>query len=267
MADDNSSAKSNDIDELIRCPCESKEALPHAQTLQEGQQDWVACGNCDVWQHSICVGLLDEFEKNMPEKYFCEECKPELHKRFHFGPGSDDRYDVASERRVMHAMPHTRDEDEIYRKTKWLVTEIDAIAESHPQAVTVEWAKLNGMHADFQAEKKARKASKPPPEPWHKEDFEHMVRLSIRIVLWNASVSAIERFRSRLIKVRFDEAEAVAAELWSLRSWLNVEFMKKMKVESPELGKANVDALRKMGVSLELGKTNVDAVRKYFNKE
>ena len=137
----------------IRCPCGSKEALPHAQKLQEGQQDWVACDICNVWQHSICVGLLEDLEKNMPEKYFCEECKPELHKRFHFGAGSDNRYAVASERREMHAIPHTR--DEIHRKAKWLVTEINAIAESHPQAVTVEWAKLNGMHADFQAERKA----------------------------------------------------------------------------------------------------------------
>jgi len=227
----------------IRCPCGSKEALPHAQKLQEGQQDWVACDICNVWQHSICVGLLEDLEKNMPEKYFCEECKPELHKRFHFGAGSDNRYAVASERREMHAIPHTR--DEIHRKAKWLVTEINAIAESHPQAVTVEWAKLNGMHSDFQAERKARRTSELLPEPWSIEGFEKTVRLNIRIVLWNASVSAVERFRTRLIKVRFGEAEAVAAELWSLRSWLDVQFMKEMEAESLELGKANVDAVRK----------------------
>lgn len=249
MTDNNDNADDPN-DGPIRCPCGSKEALPHARKLQEGQQDWVACDDCDVWQHSICVGLLEDFEKNMPEKYFCEECKPELHKRFHFGAGSDDRYAVTSERREMHAIPHTRD---IHRKTKWLVTEIDAIAESHPQAVTIEWAKLNGMHSDFQAERKARKTSELPPEPWSIEGFEKTVRLSIRIVLWNASVSAVEQFRTRLIKVRFEEAEAVAAELWNLRSWLDVQFMKKMEAESFE------------AENLELGKANVDVVRKYFN--
>lgn len=190
---------------------------------------------------------------NMPEKYFCEECKPELHKRFHFGAGSDDRYAVASERREMYALSHTIDEDEIHRKIKWLVTEIDAIAESHPYAVTVEWAKLNGMHADSQAERKARNASESPPEPWSKEDFENTVRLSIRIVLWNASVSAVERLRTRLIKIRFSEVAAVATELWKLRSWLDVHFMKKMEAESFE------------AENLDLGKANVDVVRKYFN--
>ena len=45
----------------------------------------------------------------------------------------------------------------------------------------------------------------------------------------------------------------MAAELWNLRSWLDVQFMKKMEAESFE------------AENLELGKANVDVVRKYFN--
>jgi hypothetical protein len=37
----------------------------------------------------------------------------------------------------------------------------------------------------------------------------------------------------------------VASELWSLRARLNDEFMTKMEAKSSELGKANVDLVRK----------------------
>lgn len=229
--------------ETIRCPCGSKKDLPQSDPRK---RSWIECETCKVWQHSICVGLEEKEEPGMPKKYYCEECKPELHRRFHFSSGPDDRYDIAKERQEMEAMPRTRDEDEIYWKTEWLVAEIGAIAQGHPQAVTMEWAKLNGIHAAFQAAvATARKASDMPLAPWTMEDFEHMVGVAIHIVLRNASVSAVERFRTRMINVRFGEAEAVAAELWSLRAWLNVEFMKKMGKERLVRGKSNVDVVRR----------------------
>ncbi|KAI9317893.1 hypothetical protein BX666DRAFT_1856358 [Dichotomocladium elegans] len=36
----------------------------------------VQCDQCEVWQHCDCVGLE---EKDIPEQYYCEECKPENH--------------------------------------------------------------------------------------------------------------------------------------------------------------------------------------------
>jgi len=235
---------SNNGNDSIRCPCGSEDTLPQSKF---GMEDWIGCDNCEVWQHSLCVGLIEELKQDMPDKYFCEECKPNLHKRFHFGSGSNDnRDDIAKERRDMQAMPRTRDEDRIRQKTKWLITEIDAIAQGHPQAVTAEWIKLNGMQADFEAAAaKKRKDSYQPLPSWLGDDFDHMVRLSIRIVLWNAPLSALESFRARLVKVWFGDAEAVAAELWSLRSWLTAEFMRKMKTEIEDLGIANVNLVRK----------------------
>jgi hypothetical protein len=230
----------------IRCPCGSKDDLPQSDLAK---RSWIECETCKAWQHSICVGLEEvEKESEMPEKYYCEECKPEFHKRFHFGPGarSDNRYDIAEERREYEAIGRTRDEDQIYWKTEWLVAEIEAIAYGHTQALTVEWAKLNGMQTRFQAGvARARNASEMPIAPWTTVDFEHMVRVAIRKVLLNASISAIERFRTRIIKVRFSEAEAVATELWSLRAWLNVEFMKKLERERWVLGKSNVEVVKK----------------------
>lgn len=44
---------------------------------------FIQCDSCQVWQHGGCVGLMDE--SMSPDEYFCEECKPELHK-IHIGP-------------------------------------------------------------------------------------------------------------------------------------------------------------------------------------
>ncbi|GAB7331120.1 hypothetical protein MBLNU13_g02602t1 [Cladosporium sp. NU13] len=239
MTDENDNAN-----DLIRCPCGSKDDLPQSQK-GKGIEAWIGCEACLVWQHSICVGLGEEVS-SMPDKYYCEQCKPDHHKRFRFGSQPDNRQRIAKERQEITAMPRARDQDEIKKKMEWLVSEIEAIMQEHPQAVTVEWAKLNGMQADFEHAVKAHKAGDPlPTAHWTFGDFEFMVRIGIRVVLRNASVSAVERFKTRLIKVRFDEAEAVATELWSLRSWLNVEIMNKIQEESLKLGQSKSETVRR----------------------
>ena len=39
---------------------------------------FIQCERCNVWQHGGCVGIMEE--KDSPENYYCEECRPELHK-------------------------------------------------------------------------------------------------------------------------------------------------------------------------------------------
>lgn len=39
---------------------------------------FIQCDNCSVWQHGYCVGI-NEGDKNAPEKYMCEQCRPDLH--------------------------------------------------------------------------------------------------------------------------------------------------------------------------------------------
>lgn len=36
----------------------------------------VCCDQCEVWQHCECMGLE---EQEIPEQYFCEQCKPSDH--------------------------------------------------------------------------------------------------------------------------------------------------------------------------------------------
>ncbi|KAL9130424.1 MAG: hypothetical protein Q9217_001391 [Psora testacea] len=45
----------------------------------EDNTGWfIQCDNCQVWQHGGCVGILNESQN--PEKYFCEQCRKDLHK-------------------------------------------------------------------------------------------------------------------------------------------------------------------------------------------
>lgn len=101
-----------DTDQPLRCPCGSDEELPLSQ---EGKRAWVQCESCIAWQHPICVGLLDD-ENHMPEHYYCEECKPEHHKRFQIGSDSDNRADIAKERQEMFVTPRLRDDAERRRR-------------------------------------------------------------------------------------------------------------------------------------------------------
>ncbi|KAI3403107.2 CTI6 [Candida oxycetoniae] len=38
---------------------------------------FIQCDKCGVWQHGYCVGLYES--DDVPDKYWCEQCKPELH--------------------------------------------------------------------------------------------------------------------------------------------------------------------------------------------
>lgn len=45
----------------------------------------VCCDKCEVWQHCKCMGLSDQTE--MPEQYYCEQCKPENHHSYKLANG------------------------------------------------------------------------------------------------------------------------------------------------------------------------------------
>ncbi len=54
--------------EDIRCVCENTD--DDGFTIQ--------CEDCLVWQHAVCVGISKD---NVPESYFCELCRPDLHQK------------------------------------------------------------------------------------------------------------------------------------------------------------------------------------------
>lgn len=121
-----------------------------------------------------------------------------------------------------------------------------AIVDGQPETLDVHWHDLTDL----------------PAELWMENDFYRNIVLSIRIVLNNAAVPALEGFRVRLVKVRFSEAKVVATELWRLKAWLNPQFMAKM--ESVE-GKEWIEALLEMQGLDGVGLGTANFVRKYFD--
>ncbi|KAI9640585.1 Transcription factor bye1 [Ciborinia camelliae] len=59
--------------EVIRCVCGV------TSTTDDDEAAWIACDNCAVWQHNVCVGV-SRFEEDTPDKYLCEQCAPNAHK-------------------------------------------------------------------------------------------------------------------------------------------------------------------------------------------
>ncbi|KAK7428738.1 Transcription factor bye1 [Neonectria magnoliae] len=60
-------------EEIIRCVCGATE-----QDEDSGEA-WIACESCRAWQHNVCVGM-SSFEDEIPEYYWCEQCRPNDHK-------------------------------------------------------------------------------------------------------------------------------------------------------------------------------------------
>ncbi|KAG2211666.1 hypothetical protein INT47_008763 [Mucor saturninus] len=49
----------------------------------------VQCDKCEVWQHCRCMGLE---QPDIPDQYYCEQCKPENHKTTRLSNGRLKRY-------------------------------------------------------------------------------------------------------------------------------------------------------------------------------
>jgi hypothetical protein len=102
-------------DEVTRCLCGMQEypgppsdagkskdgqlSIGDADLLgEESGGLFIQCDVCKVWQHGGCVGIMDE--ASSPENYFCEECRPDLHKVMTSSKGYvislSDRHELAA---------------------------------------------------------------------------------------------------------------------------------------------------------------------------
>lgn len=74
----------DEVEEVTRCICGSDDLyIPknsHGEFDNVDPGFFIQCEICAVWQHGYCVGIKDE--ENAPEKYWCEQCKPENHTLF-----------------------------------------------------------------------------------------------------------------------------------------------------------------------------------------
>ena len=60
-------------EEIIRCICGVT-----SEEEDEEERTMICCDNCAAWQHNECMEIPDKLPEG--EQYFCEQCRPDLHK-------------------------------------------------------------------------------------------------------------------------------------------------------------------------------------------
>lgn len=101
--DDNNNDNDDEEDdegaaEVTRCICGHAELQTAHLGKRAAQIDpglFIQCDDCQVWQHGYCVGFYAE--EDVPDVYYCERCRPELHVVVVRPSGKTSRY-VPSER-------------------------------------------------------------------------------------------------------------------------------------------------------------------------
>lgn len=63
----------DDSEDVTRCLCGGS-----LYTDDGDDPMYIQCDTCLVWQHGGCVGIYDDSQA--PETYFCELCRPDLHR-------------------------------------------------------------------------------------------------------------------------------------------------------------------------------------------
>lgn len=83
------------MEEMTRCVCGLQDV--QSDDLGEGSL-YIQCDHCLVWQHGFCVGFKSE--KEIPEIYYCEVCRPDLH---------DEMYKTKISSKYDQSLQHTTD--------------------------------------------------------------------------------------------------------------------------------------------------------------
>ncbi|KAI4145592.1 MAG: hypothetical protein LQ340_006226, partial [Diploschistes diacapsis] len=65
-------AQDQEEDAIIRCIC------GYVVEDKNDKRAMICCDKCLAWQHNVCMGLSED-DDELPETYFCEQCKPKDH--------------------------------------------------------------------------------------------------------------------------------------------------------------------------------------------
>ncbi|BFZ65419.1 Histone deacetylase complex subunit [Saitoella coloradoensis] len=80
--------------EVTRCICGLADQRAEEE-LDLDPSQMIACEGCGVWQHCQCVGIADESLVE-GKVYWCEECRPDLHRIVRSGRHKRSRYNLAA---------------------------------------------------------------------------------------------------------------------------------------------------------------------------
>ncbi|ODQ77953.1 hypothetical protein BABINDRAFT_90579 [Babjeviella inositovora NRRL Y-12698] len=118
---DDDEAGYDEDSEVTRCVCGHDELQPPHQREDPSFNDemsglFIQCELCSVWQHGYCVGLKSEAA--VPEKYWCETCRPDMHTLVFRGDRNSSLYDATRERRDKRKPKRREEEKEAHQKQK-----------------------------------------------------------------------------------------------------------------------------------------------------
>ncbi|KAF2758996.1 hypothetical protein EJ05DRAFT_485076 [Pseudovirgaria hyperparasitica] len=118
--EDETGEDAGEEDEITRCICGNQDYPGPPIDLTkpiEGQLgaavggdpstegDWfLACDKCSVWQHAGCAGMMVEASENPPQ-YFCELCRPDLHRVAQNSSGQRYSLYITVQKRVLPKPP------------------------------------------------------------------------------------------------------------------------------------------------------------------
>ncbi|KAH7323092.1 SPOC domain-containing protein [Stachybotrys elegans] len=143
-----------DTEEVIRCVCGATE-----QDEDSGEA-WISCETCFAWQHNVCVGV-SSYEDEIPDKYYCERCRPEDHKELLEGMARGEkpwevRRKIFEEESKKKKKPGRRGKGKRVSDTK---DEADKEGAAKSKASTPEVASKKDQPGPKQGKRKAREDS------------------------------------------------------------------------------------------------------------
>lgn len=102
-----------DEEEVIRCVCGAT-----SQGTDDPDDPWIACDQCHVWQHNVCVGMSVFGEDLESIEYYCEQCKPQNHKALLDGMKKGERVWETRRREYMEEKEAEKKQKKAPRKGK-----------------------------------------------------------------------------------------------------------------------------------------------------
>ncbi|KTW30217.1 hypothetical protein T552_00695 [Pneumocystis carinii B80] len=191
------------IEETTRCVCGFQDAQNEESTERNL---YIQCDHCLVWQHGACVGFGDE--KSIPEIYYCEICRPDLHQvTYKAKAPPTSKYNESSEdlKSEWKSFP---------LKKRWTMNSRDAMYDSSlpevPQKIYVEKASSEPIvgsekESDLSNKKKRRRNSDLPElSSYHEVKRIRGLSVSSRISLntqsndWEEEQTTVMKKRKRM---------------------------------------------------------------------